>query len=95
MPGEHDASLDRGAAFQEFFGDTHYTFDHKGVHFVTIDNVSDPGAKIGDEQLAWLGADLARLDRKAPIVVLTHRPCLIWSQVGLGDPRRRTGNRAA
>src|SRR5882672_11836057 len=74
MPGEHDASLDRGAAFQEFFGDTHYTFDHKGVHFVTIDNVSDPGAKIGDEQLAWLGADLARLDRKAPIVVLTHRP---------------------
>jgi 3',5'-cyclic AMP phosphodiesterase CpdA len=74
MPGEHDASLDRGAAFKEFFGDTHYTFDHKGVHFIVVDNVSDPGAKIGDEQLAWLRADLARLDKKAPIVVLTHRP---------------------
>jgi len=48
MPGEHDASLDRGAAFKEFFGDTSYTFDHKGVHFIAIDNVSDPGAKIGD-----------------------------------------------
>ncbi|MCX7174584.1 MAG: metallophosphoesterase [Proteobacteria bacterium] len=74
MPGEHDASLDRGAAFMEHFGPTHYTFDHRGVHFVALDNVSDPGAKIGDEQLAWLEADLARLDKAAPIVVLTHRP---------------------
>jgi 3',5'-cyclic AMP phosphodiesterase CpdA len=74
MPGEHDASLDRGAAFKEFFGDTHYTFDHKGVHFIVLDNVSDPGAKIGDEQLGWLKSDLDKLDKKAPIVVLTHRP---------------------
>jgi len=34
MPGEHDASLDRGEAYQEFFGDLHYTFDHNGVHFI-------------------------------------------------------------
>jgi len=74
MPGEHDASLDRGAAFKEHFGATHYTFDHRGVHFVVLDNVSDPGAKVGDEQLAWLEADLAKLDKAAPIVVLTHRP---------------------
>jgi len=74
MPGEHDASLDHGATFKEHFGDTHYTFDHKGVHFIALDNVSDPGAKIGDEQLAWLKADLAGRDRQAPIVVLTHRP---------------------
>ncbi len=74
MPGEHDASLDGGAAFQEFFGPTHYSFDHKGVHFVALDNVSDPAARIGDEQLAWLKADLAHHALDAPIVVLTHRP---------------------
>jgi hypothetical protein len=74
MPGEHDASLDRGAAFKEHIGDTFYTFDHKGVHFIALDNVSDPGAKIGDEQLAWLRDDLSRRDKDAPIVVLTHRP---------------------
>ena len=74
MPGEHDASLDRGAAYKEHFGETFYAFDHKGVHFIAVDNVSDPGAKIGDEQLAWLRTDLARLDKQAPIVVLTHRP---------------------
>jgi hypothetical protein len=74
MPGEHDASLDNGAAFKEFFGDTHYTFDHKGVHFIVLDNVSDPAAKIGDEQLGWLKQDLAKLKKDQPIVIFTHRP---------------------
>jgi hypothetical protein len=74
MPGEHDAALDRGAAYKEFFGETFYSFDHKGVHFIAVDNVSDPGAKIGDEQLAWMKADLAKRPKDSPIVVLTHRP---------------------
>ena len=74
MPGEHDASLDNGKAFQEFFGKTRYTFDHKGVHFIAIDNVSDPRAQLGDEQLEWLAADLKAQPRDADIVVLTHRP---------------------
>ena len=74
MPGEHEASLDNGKAFQEFFGPTHYTFEHKGVHFIVLDNVSDPRASIGDEQLAWLAADLQKQPAEAPIVVFTHRP---------------------
>lgn len=74
MPGEHDASLDRGEAYQEFFGDLHYTFDHRGVHFIVLDNVSDPEAVIGETQLAWLQADLKQQKVDAPIVVLTHRP---------------------
>src|SRR5215467_2878189 len=74
MPGEHDASLDRGEAYQEFFGDLHYTFDHKGVHFIVLDNVSDPEAVIGEAQLKWLQADLRQLKRDTPIVALTHRP---------------------
>jgi len=74
MPGEHDASLDHGKAFMEHFGPTHYTFDHKGVHFIALDNVSDPAARIGEEQLAWLAADLAKQPGDARIVVLTHRP---------------------
>jgi hypothetical protein len=74
MPGEHDASLDSGKAFKEFFGPTYYTFDHKGVHFIALDNVSDPTASIGAQQLAWLAADLAKRRKDAPIVVLAHRP---------------------
>ena len=74
IPGENDASLDNGRAFQEFFGPTHYTFDHKGVHFIALDNVSDPAAKLGDEQLAWLADDLKRQPADARIVVFAHRP---------------------
>jgi hypothetical protein len=74
MPGEHDAALDNGKAFREFFGDTHYTFEHKGVHFIVLDNVSDPAARVGKEQLAWLEADLKRHAPQSRIVVFTHRP---------------------
>jgi 3',5'-cyclic AMP phosphodiesterase CpdA len=74
MPGEHDASLDNGKAFQEFFGSTHYTFDHKGVHFIVLDNVSDPRAQLGEAQLAWLAQDLRQRAEEDPIVVFTHRP---------------------
>ncbi|HEY9791827.1 MAG TPA: metallophosphoesterase [Candidatus Obscuribacterales bacterium] len=74
MPGEHDASLDNGETYKEFFGQTHYTFDHKGVHFIAIDNVSDPKGTVGEEQLEWLKNDLAKQKPDANIVVLTHRP---------------------
>ena len=74
MPGEHDAGLDGGEAFKEFFGKTHYTFDHKGVHFIVLDNVSDPGSNIGESQLKWMSDDLKKLDKDSRIVVFTHRP---------------------
>jgi hypothetical protein len=92
MAGEHDASLDRGEAWKEFFGKTYYTFDHKGVHFVCLDNVSDPAARIGDEQLDWLRDDLARQDKDARIVVFTHRP--LFDLMPQWDWATRDGARA-
>ncbi len=74
VPGEHDAGIDGGALFREFFGETHYAFDHGGVHFVALDNVSRAFPEVGPEQLAWLRKDLARFPATAPIVVFTHRP---------------------
>ena len=74
IPGEHDASPDRGEAYVEAFGQTHYAFDHKGVHFLALDNVSEATGLIGDVQLEWLERDLAALPQEAPVVVLTHRP---------------------
>jgi hypothetical protein len=74
LPGEHDASKDRGAAFQEAFGATHHTFDYKGVHFIALDNVSDPAGAVGGAQIDWLAADLKTQPRDARIVVFTHRP---------------------
>jgi 3',5'-cyclic AMP phosphodiesterase CpdA len=74
IPGEHDASLDNGKAFKEFFGAPNYTFEHKGVHFIVLDNVSDPAAQLGEAQLAWLADDLKKQAKDARIVVFAHRP---------------------
>jgi 3',5'-cyclic AMP phosphodiesterase CpdA len=74
VPGEHDAGLDSGALYREFFGASYYSFDHRGVHFVALDNVSRAKPEIGTEQLAWLKKDLARFSKTTPIVVFTHRP---------------------
>src|SRR5262249_5698234 len=60
-PGDHDAQKDRGEAYQEFFGKLHYAFDHKGYHFIVLDNTSDPEQKLGSAQIAWLAADLKQL----------------------------------
>ncbi|HVM84862.1 MAG TPA: metallophosphoesterase [Candidatus Binatia bacterium] len=74
LAGEHDAGADHGAAFLETFGKLNYTFDHKGLHFIALDNVSDPQPQLGEAQLEWLAADLKGRDPAAPIVVLAHRP---------------------
>ncbi len=91
--GEHDASLDRGEAYQEFFGNTlRYTFDHKGIHFIVLDNTSDPAPVLGAAQIEWLRADLAQQKPDQPIVVLTHRP--LFSLYPQWDWATRDGDQA-
>jgi 3',5'-cyclic AMP phosphodiesterase CpdA len=87
IPGEHDMlDPDGGKAFLARFGQGTrgagwYSFDHRGVHFVALVNVADlkPGGmgNLGQEQLAWLKADLAGLASSTPIVVLAHIP--LWT----------------
>jgi len=74
VPGEHDAGLDGGQLYREFFGESYYSFDHRGVHFIGLDNVSRAKPEVGPEQLGWLKKDLARFSKAAPIVLFTHRP---------------------
>jgi len=74
VPGEHDAALDGGVLYRQFFGETHYSFDHRGVHFIALDNVSHGKPMVGAEQVAWLQRDVARFPHTAPIIVFTHRP---------------------
>lgn len=87
VPGEHDF-LDegQGKAFlahhgQGTKGSGWHSFDHKGVHFVGLNNVANlkPGgmAHIGEDQLAWLKSDLSGLSASTPVVVFGHIP--LWT----------------
>jgi len=41
MVGEHDWFLDMGEKWRELFGPPTYSFDHKGVHFITLMSVNE------------------------------------------------------
>jgi 3',5'-cyclic AMP phosphodiesterase CpdA len=79
VPGEHDVTGDDGKLFQERFGKMYQSFDHKGVHFIGLNNcVQLEGlGQIGAEQLDWLTKDVAHLGASTPIVVFAHIP--LWS----------------
>jgi 3',5'-cyclic AMP phosphodiesterase CpdA len=74
IPGEHDAALDGGASYRAHFGAQSYSFDRGGVHFIALDNASDPNGALGAPQLAWLQRDLQATPRETRIVVFAHRP---------------------
>jgi 3',5'-cyclic AMP phosphodiesterase CpdA len=80
LPGEHDVGQDDGADYKAFFGDLHYSFDVKGVHFVALDNVSTPDGSLGADQLTWLAGLLKGWDPASTIVLFAHRPLVdVWA----------------
>jgi len=91
VPGEHDY-IDDGEQFKQRFGkgtlgSGWYSYNHKGVHFVGLNNCVqvDAMGNLGAEQLAWLKADLAGLSASTPIVVFAHIPLwMVYEKWGWG-----------
>lgn len=78
-PGNHDNDLEGSTALYEraLPGQLNYTFEHRGWRCVMID--STDGKKWGETRvqpatLAWLDAELPRIDRHQPLVLATHFP---------------------
>jgi 3',5'-cyclic AMP phosphodiesterase CpdA len=110
VPGEHDTQDSTVTEYFNRFGKAsdnkgYYSFDHAGVHFIALINVLQfkPGGlgTLGDEQLAWVAADLKARSSSTPIVVFAHMP--LWTIYepwgwGTGDadqlmqPLRRFGS---
>ena len=94
VPGEHDVPGDNGKGYLDRFGKNSkgegwYSFDHHGVHFIGLVNVIDIqqnglGA-LGQDQLAWLQADLQDRSSETPIVIFAHIPLwMVYPQWGWG-----------
>jgi Icc protein len=85
VPGEHDVLVNDGENFFARFTPGAprgwYSFDQSGVHFVALNNVQNLKAgglgNLGDDQLAWLTADLKSRAASQPIVVFAHVP--LWT----------------
>jgi 3',5'-cyclic AMP phosphodiesterase CpdA len=86
VPGEHDTSVDDGKLYLERYGKAlgaegrgWYSFNHKDVHFVGLNNsaVLEGMGDLGGDQLTWLKADLEGQPASRPVVVFAHIP--LWS----------------
>ncbi len=93
-PGEHDTADATVTEYFNRFGKAsnnkgYYSFDHAGVHFVSLINVLQFKAgglgTLGPDQLAWVEADLKHRSSSTPIVVFAHMPLwTIYEQWGWG-----------
>ena len=86
VPGEHDFLDEERKLYLDRYGRGTkgagwYSFDASGVHFIGLVNVVDLKAgglgNLGDEQLAWLEADVKGRSASTPIVVFAHIP--LWT----------------
>lgn len=94
VPGEHDTSIDDGKLYLERYGKSlgakgtgWYSFNHKDIHFVGLNNsaVLEGMGNLGDEQLAWLEADLKGQPASRPVVIFAHIPLwVVYPQWGWG-----------
>ena len=65
--------------FQNKIGKTYYSFDHKGLHFMILDSIGLTEEKkyrgwIDENQMEWIRADLAGLEKDIPIIITVHIP---------------------
>ncbi len=66
--------------FERYFGDTYYSFDHKGWHFMVLNSIDERNQRyvgiINDEEMEWIKQDLAKLDKNTPIAISMHIPLI-------------------
>ena len=84
--GNHDANYDgkdtydHYESWRTFFGPRYYSFDYGPVHFVILSDVLFPEggtsyvAGLGEDQLAWLEADLSHVPLEQLVVLSMHIP---------------------
>lgn len=67
--------------FEQYFGPRYYSFDHKGWHFIALDDmvVTEDRRYVGridSLQLAWLRKDLEQVADSTPVAVMAHVPLI-------------------
>lgn len=77
MLGNHDGTW-RSLSYEltQRYGAPYYSFDHAGCHFVVLNSpgLQDPRPTLGPEQLAWLKADLTKINASTPLFIALHHP---------------------
>ncbi|MBZ0160479.1 metallophosphoesterase [Candidatus Methylomirabilis sp.] len=75
IPGEHDWYLDMGMKWEKLFGNSSWTFDHKGVRFIGLDTVSR-----GPDY--WTAKKMTPKERMGHMATLDGSVAGSWAGVG-------------
>lgn len=75
IPGEHDWYLDMGKAWVDNFGESPWSFDHKGVRFIGLDTISHAPDY-------WTAKKMSGEERMAHMSVLDGSVAGAWSGLG-------------
>ena len=75
--------------YKRYLGRTHYSFNHKGWHFIVLNSVMETEDRryrggVSSDQLVWLENDLSAIPNDMPVVVSVHIP-LVTAQTMLED----------
>lgn len=77
--------------YENRIGESYYSYDHKGWHFIILNSVEDTGEDsyiglVDKEQMQWIKEDLSKLDKETPIVISTHIPFITsFMQINYGS----------
>lgn len=77
--------------FKKRLGDTYYSFDMQGWHFIVLNSVMETDDRhyigmINEEQIEWIRNDLLEVDPQTPIVISTHIPFItVFTQILFGE----------
>lgn len=81
----------RYGMYESRIGETYYSFDYEGWHFMVLNSVQETEDRryigmIGEEQMDWIRTDLLELDPNTPVIVSTHIPFItVFTQILYGE----------
>jgi hypothetical protein len=77
--------------FENRLGETYYSFDHEGWHFMILNSVIETEDRhyigmIDEKQMDWIRSDLMNVADTTPIVISTHIPfTTVFTQILYGE----------
>lgn len=97
---EEDHPLYGKKYYEKYFGPRYYSFDHKGWHFISLDDmvVTEDRKYIGkldSVQLEWLKNDIAQIADTTPVVIMAHVPLVTTLSQWYGGGTNSNNNRVA
>jgi hypothetical protein len=85
-PAESHAALDRGDAYEPFWGSTHYALDHEGLHAAPHIGMPAWGSLLSDRDVQDVSAAVVRLGTLDPAIAEAERRRLRAEGAGAGNP---------